>query len=340
MTEAHLDRLDRLILDLVQKRFPLVEQPYTAVAGQVGVSEDDVIHRLGRLKDDGVVREIGAIFDSARLGYHSVLVAMAVDRARLDRAAAAVSAHPGVSHNYERDHRFNLWFTLTVRRERSLQAEVERLAGSAGVEEFLLLPAIRRFKIRVEFDLGTANEAPADETEASGGTGIGSAESPRPRVLTEAEIEAVRVLQRDLPLESRPFRALAAPTSLSEADLLGWAERFLAAGVMRRYGAVLRHQRLGYGANAMVAWRVAQAQIGEAGRRAAVEQAVSHCYERRVRPPRWPYNLITMIHGRSEQELQAVIERLRAQLQPEDYAVLPTVREFKKKRVRYFEAGL
>jgi DNA-binding Lrp family transcriptional regulator len=344
-----LDTSDRRILDLIQRGFPLVSRPFGVVAEQTGASESDVIERLARLKQAGIVREICAVFDSRQVGYHSTLAAMAVEPKRLEEVAAIVSAHPGVSHNYERMHRFNLWFTLTVAADRSIEEEVARLACQAQIADFLVLPAIRRFKIGVDLDLGTRE---GDQPSAISGRQSGASDpqsaiqNPKSEVrdrkselLSDAEKNVVRVLQHDLPLEPRPFERLAVGIGMSEDEMLAIAKRFSATGVMRRIGAILRHRNVGYLANAMVCWRLGPERVEKAGGRAARERAVSHCYERPSFPPRWPYNLMTMIHGRSEAEVGEVVERLRAAIEPLDYAILLSGREFKKKRAYYFETA-
>jgi len=359
MMYNNLDSANRKILDLIQHNFPLVARPFEWVAQQTSTTEQDVIERLARLKQAGMVREICAVFDSERLGYRSTLAAMAIEPARLEEVAAVVSAHPGVSHNYARAHEFNLWFTLSVGGDRSVADEVARLAREAKVSDFLVLPALRRFKIGVDFDLGTreeqsgvgrqpakssanseAAESGAGCQPAKGGVGCQPAkeiEPPPPVPLTAREKDAIRVLQCDLPLNERPFERVAAGIAMSESELLAVAERLKATGVLRRFGAILHHQHVGYSANGMVGWVIPPDRLEAAGQRAAAERAVSHCYERPTFPPRWPYNLMTMIHGRSENEVLAVVERLRLDLQPTDHAVLFSRREFKKQRVHYFE---
>jgi DNA-binding Lrp family transcriptional regulator len=279
------------------------------------------------------VREVNAIFDSGRLGYRSTLAAMCVAPARFNEVAAVVSAHPCVSHNYERVHEYNLWFAMTVGPGQSLEREIANLAARVGVDDYLILPALRRFKIGVDFDLGTRSEEEMENESAVGPDEPGGAEPFEP---TPANVAAVRALQTPLPLIHRPFAQLAADAGMSEAALIAAADEFLASGVMRRYAAVLRHQHVGYGANAMVGWVIDEDQLEQAGLRAAEERAVSHCYHRPAHPPRWPYNLITMIHGQSDQEVREVVTRLVETLQPRDHALLFSRREFKKQRVRYF----
>jgi DNA-binding Lrp family transcriptional regulator len=342
MANEQLDGVDRRILDLIQWNFPIVINPFGLFGEAVGTDEHDVIKRLQGLRRDGIIREISAVFDAERLGYHSSLAAMAVAPDRLEPAAAVVSAHPGVSHNYERDHEFNLWFTMTVPRTVSIRDEVARLAREARIEpnDCLVLPALRRFKIGVDFDLGTRGDDEGVEGRARHTPVPAVAPPPPPDWTPPAdlrEVAAIRALQRDLPLEPDPFARLGEPFGLAEDTLVEFLIRFLSEGVARRYGAVLRHQRVGYTANAMGCWRIAEERIEEAGRRAADERAVSHCYERPAHPPKWPFNFFTMIHGRTEDEVREVAGRLREDLKPLDEALLFTGREFKKQRVRYFE---
>lgn len=342
MVREILDLTDRKILDLIQRNFPLVSRPFQAIAARVSLRERVVIERLARLKRSGIVREICAIFEAQRLGYHSTLAAMAVEPEQIEAAAAVVNVHPGVSHNYERTHRFNLWFTLTVGRDRTIEREVERLARKAHADDFLVLLALRRFKIAVDLDLGTR-----DAIECEGDRPQAASQNPESRIqnaapafvaLGDSEKAVVRALQHDLPLEPRPFGHLAAGISMRESQLLAVAQDFLDTGVMRRMGAIVHPRRVGYVGNAMVCWQVPPQRIEQAGTKAARQRAVSHCYERRAFPPRWPFNLMTMIHGQSEGRVQRIVERLLADIRPIAHAILFSRREFKKQRVYYFES--
>src|SRR5256885_4865278 len=151
MTE--LDITDRRLLNALQGSLQIVERPFAMVADQLGLSEDDVLARTQALRDVGVLRHLSPIFDVFRLGYKSALIAAAVDPDRLEEAAAVISAHPGVSHNYAREHRFNLWFVLAIPRERDFEATANQLAADAGATRCIILPAIRLFKIAVEYDM-------------------------------------------------------------------------------------------------------------------------------------------------------------------------------------------
>ena len=329
-----LDDTDRRILDLTQSDFPLVAQPYAVLAERVGTTVDDVLERLARLTAARIVREISAIFDSVRLGYRSTLATLSVEPERIVEAAEIVSAHSCVSHNYERNHTFNLWFTMTVPPGVSVESEVGRLAREARAADHLVLPALRRFKIGVDFDLGTRD----NDDEGQSSTAPLPEADETPPMFSARDIQAIRALQWNLPLAPRPFERVAREFGLEESELLEQARRFLESGIMRRYAAVLRHQRVGYTSNGMGCWVIPPERVEEAGRLAAAERAVSHCYERPAFPPRWPYNFLTMIHAGSDDEVRAVVERFRPDLRPTEYTVLFSRREFKKQRVRYFLA--
>ena len=308
-----LSREDRALLTLLQSRFPLAQVPFTDLGERLGWRESTVISRLQVFEESGLVREISGIFDTRRLGYASTLVALQVQPEQLQKVARAVSQHRGVSHNYSREHAFNLWFTLAVPPGTDLEREIEALATQPGVLQALNLPTVRTFKIDARFGL-EANALPDEESApgpASGG-----------EILAAADIPFVRALQHNLPLVQRPFRELAQREGVSENELLEAARRLLASGIMRRYGATLRHREAGYTVNALVAWRVPAERIEAAGRAAAAHAAVSHCYERVARPPVWPYQLFTMIHGRSEEDLGQVIAQLGATILPEEAVVL------------------
>lgn len=342
-----LDALDRALLDRLQVGFPLVPRPFAALGQELGLAESEVLARTRRIKGAGIIRQIGAILDTRRLGYQSTLVAFHTSAGLLEEVAARVSAHPGVSHNYARSHHYNLWFTLAVPPGRELVTEIEGLARQTGVEDWLNLPALRVFKIQTRFRLGEdhapqtgdcfgPNRGPGydgGQQARDAGTWAGS----QPRSLVPDDIPFVRALQQDLPLVPRPFAQTARQFGLSEEALLARARVLEAAGIMRRFSAVLRHRQVGYTANGMACWIVPEARIEVVGQRAAQHPRVSHCYQRPAYPPRWPYNLFTMIHGQTRDRVEEVVGRIAQETGLDQTQVLYSTREFKKERVRYFE---
>ena len=332
-----IDSTDARLLEFIQREFPLVPTPFNEIAGTLGLSAPDVIDRISRLKSTGIIRQISAIFNSAALGYKSTLVAFRVRPERLDEIAAAVSAHCGVSHCYSRDAEYNLWFTLTVEPGIDLHREVCLLADSDAIESVLVLPSLRVYKIGIFLGISESSSCSersdcfsSDKQQGNYAQHMESAAD-----LTELDRSAVRALQCDLPLVIEPFHHLAKAEDLSAEDLLGRAHSFLERGIMRRFAAVLRHQRAGYRYNAMICWCIPEAKIDEIGCYFAAEPAVSHCYQRPIASD-WKYSLYTMIHARSESELQEIIMRLATLSNTMDYCVLRTLKEYKKTRISYF----
>lgn len=320
-----LDATDRRLLNVIQKDFPLATRPFAAVGEQIGLSEEDVLARTRRLKEEGLIRQISAIFDSRRLGYSSTLVAMEIPDAHVDESAERISEHPGVSHNYKRDNPFNVWFTLTLPPGADLQTEVDRLAELAGAKRARILPALALFKIGVELDLEQ---------------GVNAAEKRRrskeaPTSFTEEDLKYVRVLQQDLPLEPQPFLGWAESMGVSDEEMFARARDFEECGVMRRFAAVLRHQRAGFVANGMICWRIPEEQLPELGYRLASYPQVSHCYQRPVYPD-WPYSVFSMVHARSRQQCEEMAREMSADIGISDYAILYSTKEYKKERVKYY----
>jgi DNA-binding Lrp family transcriptional regulator len=323
-----LNGVDRALLEQLQAEFPLVPQPFAVLGQTLGLDEEEVLARVRRLKDRGTIRQIGAIFDTRRLGYQSTLVAFHAEDGRVEEVAARISAHPGVSHNYARPHHYNLWFTLAVPPGQEVEDEIQRLARQTSVDDWLNLPALRVFKLRTHFKLAGGDGRTADTRAVA---------KPQGRNLTRADIPFVRALQQDLPLVPSPFAETARRWGLSEEALLDRARALKAAGIMRRFSAVLRHRRVGYTANGMACWVVPEPQIEKVGRFAAGYPQVSHCYQRPAYPPRWPYTLFTMTHGQTKAEVESVVAEIAGQTGLGRYTVLYSTREFKKERVRYFE---
>lgn len=310
---------------MLQREFPLDLRPFEAIAQSLGISPADVIERVLRLKRDGIIRQIGAIFDSAALGYASSLVAFKVRPDMLDAVAGRVAEHPGVSHCYSRDADYNLWFTITAAPGVDMEREIRVLASTPGVTDCLILPTVKLFKIGVFLDMTGDGNAPGNT----------QARQRHTKIPQGQELAAVRALQKDLPIVEAPFDSLAKDAGMTDEELLSHARRFLDDGRMRRFAAVLRHTDAGFRANAMVCWNVEEERIDEAGEALARHASVSHCYQRPA-SPKWPYPLYSMVHCRTEDELAATIRELAASASPVDYRVLRTVKEYKKTRVRYF----
>jgi DNA-binding Lrp family transcriptional regulator len=331
---AVTDPIDIKLLELMQAAVPVCERPFAELAGRIGATEGDVLARVQRLKQARVVRQISAIFDTRSLGYASSLVAARVDPARVDEAAAVINRHPGVSHNYLRNNAFNLWFTIAVAPTSKLGLErtVAILQREAGAEAMRLLPTLKLYKIGVQFDL--AGDSRPDDAAAPSYTESKRATST---TLTPAEIEFVRIMQRDLPVTPAPFADYARELGVPLEQLQDLARRFTGEGKLRRVAAVLHHRNVGFSANAMGVWRVAgdDAAVDRAGELMGGLRAVSHCY-RRPSYPDWPYNIFTMVHGKSAADCEETLRVISEKTGLKEYGALYSTKEYKKVRVRYF----
>ena len=324
-----LDALDREILNEIQWSFPLVVEPYKVLAEKFKVSTEEMKKRISNLKSSGVLRQLSAIFDTRRLGYKSSLVAMAITPDKLDYVANQINRHPGVSHNYERNHEYNLWFTLATPPGSDLKTEVDKFSKLPGILKIRLLPTIKLFKIGVKLDMVDDKKkeiAPTEEKKKI----IEVKFTP-----TEADKEFIRQLQKDLPVVDRPFLAPAQRLGMTEAQVFDKLRYYEEIGVMRRYAAILRHRDAGFVANGMIVWRVPEDKIEVVGEKLGAFPQISHCYQRPVYAD-WPYNVFSMVHCKSVSEAEEMAKDIQKHIQVNDYRILFSSREFKKTRVEYF----
>ena len=146
-----LTQFDKELLNLIQTGLPLTPAPFAAVAARLGCPEQQVLERLAQLRDAGVIRRLGAFFDAESLGYRGWLVAVKVEEMSLPAVARAVNAWPEVTHNDERDHEYNLWFTIQTRTDEEKEERLRQVAAMPGVSAVFSLPTTDRFKVNVEF---------------------------------------------------------------------------------------------------------------------------------------------------------------------------------------------
>src|SRR5919107_4620570 len=327
-----MDTIDKEILNRIQREVPLEREPFEAIGRELGIAGDEVIRRIEALKRGRVIRQISAIFDTRVLGYASSLVAARIPAHKLNEGAKAINSHPGVSHNYERSNPFNLWYTVAVppHSRLGLEGTVDVLHKISGAERTRVLPTLKLFKIGVTLDMmegATARkEAPQyGEADREGAD----------RNISEDDKAAIRALQEDVPLTPRPFDLWGRQVGLSAHELLERAYDLQRRKIMRRFSAVLYHRKAGFRANAMGVWKVTEERVEEVGNVFAQYQAVSHCYQRPTYED-WPYALFSMVHGRSEEECEAVLDAMAEETGLTERLSLYSTREYKKTRVRYF----
>ena len=326
-----LDELDRKLLNLLQGSFPLEPRPFARVGELAGVSEDEVMRRTQRLLDERIIRQITPIFDTRVLGYSSMLVAAKVDPENPHRAARAINAHPGVTHNYLRNHDFNMWFTIAVEPDSKLGLDgtLDVLAEEAGASSMRQLPTLKLFKIRMDLEMegGTEDLASAGVAE--------DPIEPEPIEASELDVAVIRNLQGDMPVVPEPYAPAAERTGIPVERLLDHLRSMAERKALRRVAAILYHRRAGFSANGMGVWRVPEERILELGPRMAAFRGISHCYQRPTYED-WPYSVFTMAHGRSKEECDAVLDAIAEGTGIHERRTLYSSTEFKKVRMLYF----
>lgn len=332
-------QVERELLNIVQSDFPLVEEPFKAIGERLELPEAEVIDLVADLKKKNVIRQISAIFDTRRLGYKTSLVAMQFTDDQLDDAAHKINEHPGVSHNYGRTGHFNLWFTLAVGPDESLEDAIDQMGVDTGALSWRLLPTKQFFKIGVNFDMVSQKSNARDNFLLDESPG-----NSKPKIdpdwdkaqeLSDLDIAVIRELQEDMELVSRPFDPIAERLGMSVSQLFAYADGMIARKLMRRYSAVLHHRRAGFAANAMVVWRVPEERAEEVGLIMAASPHVTHCYERPTYDD-WPYSHYTMIHATTEEECEEIAVEIAEKTNISDRQLVYSTREYKKTRVRYF----
>ncbi len=319
-----------ILLSTIQKKFPLTPRPFKTIANELNSDEETIIKILQEEKDKKIIRQISPIFDTKRLGYSSSLVSFKVKYEDMDKAVEAINAHPGVSHNYEREHPFNIWFTLAVppNSKIGINQTVEILAKEAKAIDYIILPTLKLFKIAVKLNMTKDNIKKENIVE-------NKSKKVKEIKLTPLYYKVIKESQYDIPIIKEPFRDIIDRLNISYDEFFKILNKLKDAGVMRRFAGILNHRKAGFNANAMVVWDIDEKKSDEIGKKASAFSAVSHCY---LRPkyPNWPYNLFTMIHGKTPEETNSTIREIASEIEHFSRRPLYSTREFKKVRIKYF----
>lgn len=318
--------VDFRLLNAYQRDFPLTSHPFAEIGRREGFSSKTIIERLERLRGQGAVSRVGAVFAPRRLGA-STLAALAVPPDWLDHVASIVNARTEVNHNYLRENEWNMWFVASA----ASQAALDRLLAELSVETgcpCISLPLLEEFHIDLGFDLQDGSKADATHRNV---------ETENRIVLTQEALDLVAALAPGLPLVEQPFARIGERCGLSANQVLAHIEGWLADGLIKRMGVVVRHHELGYRANAMCVWDVPDDAATALGRELAAADGVTLCYRRRRSLPEWRFNLFCMIHGRSRSEVEARVEVLNREHGLDRYAHtrLFSTRRFKQCGARY-----
>ena len=333
-----MTELEQLLLSVVQDAFPLEERPYLVLAEQLGSDEQSVFAAVENLRQSGIIRRIGGVYDSKALGFISRLCAGKVptastgasDDSALESFAAAVNKIPAITHNYVRSHEYNVWFTVIAQSEAEIQKIVDDVCAKTELHNVHILSATEKFKINTVMG-GSAAPVIRKNT------------CVRSKPMAGADRARIRIACDDIPHTLTPFKDWGVSCDELREDL--------ALKRMRRFGAILRHQEAGFAYNAMVCFRLDERRetkdersviLSEqseskdpAGAILASKPYISHCYERPAFEG-FPYTLYAMMHAHSTEELDRQIKEAAESIGNPDYVVLHSVRELKKSSFRFF----
>ncbi|MBI3928976.1 MAG: Lrp/AsnC family transcriptional regulator [Armatimonadetes bacterium] len=323
--------MKNLLLNRLQEGLPLEVRPFETLALEMNSTEGEILELLQHLKAQRMIRRLSPIYDPRMLGHDTSLVGFIAPPARLEETAARVSEHPGVSHNHERAHGFNLWFTLALPPDSCLgiQATVELLAGLLGVTQHVILRSRRVFKVGAKLKVGARDQGRERHFQLT--------HVPRP--LDARERAIIRVTQRDVELVSRPFLSWSKELCLDEEELVESLRDFKTRGVMRRLAAVLHHGRAGFRANGMAVWQVPSARLDEVGGLMASHNAITHCCERTT-TGFWPYNVFSTIYGHTREEVESVAGAIQSETGLAPPVILYSIREFKREPIPCFSPAI
>ncbi|WP_261843737.1 siroheme decarboxylase subunit beta [Aliamphritea ceti] len=322
-----MSSLEQRLLNNYQRNFPLVPQPYEQLAGELGSDSQTVRDLLAELLMRGKVSRVGPVFKPRMLG-SSTLAAMSVPQEMLTEVATLVNGYPEVNHNYEREHRLNLWFVAVAADQEKLEQVLSDIESRSGYE-VMSLPLLKEYHI----DLGFRMDA-GDKQKVASNTEQNNTDCSFDPALHGSLIAAI---QTGLPLTERPYLTVGEQLDLSEETVIETLSEMQSAGIIRRLGVIVRHHELGYRANAMLVWDVPDDQVDALGQQLSAEQKVTLCYQRPRIKPRWPYNLFSMIHGKSRDEVMAYVDDLVDKLALKDtpYEVLFSLQRFKQCGAKY-----
>ena len=332
-----MNELEQNILAIIQDAFPLEERPYLVLAEQLGSDEQSVFAAVENLRQSGIIRRIGGVYDSKKLGFISRLCAGKVPTisagasgdSALNEFAATVNEIPAITHNYVRSHEYNVWFTVIAQSEAEIQKIVDEVCSKTKLHDVHILNATKKFKINTV--MGAAS-APANRIGDEKRHCEPKAKQSPAHFLSANDRARIRFACTDIPHTLTPFKDWSVSCDELRDDI--------AQKRMRRFGAILRHQEAGFAYNAMVCFVNSEfgfqnSELKKAGEILAGKRYISHCYERPSFEG-FPYTLYAMMHAQSAEELDRNIKEAAASIGNPDYAVLHSLHELKKTSFRFF----
>ena len=320
---VRVDEKDRALLQWLQDEFPVTGRPWRSGAARLGMSEEEVVNRVRRLSEAGVIRSVHTILDKQKAGPgSSTLVAMKVPEEKIQDVVPVINEYPPVTHNYLREHKYNLWFTVNAGNERELTAILDEMKRRTGVSDADLLDLRTRRVFKTDVRFRFCEKARATRNRRNPGKSPGETD--------ETDRAILSMTQKAIPLVDEPFREISEQLGLEHREVLARIRRRVRDGMIKRIGSSVNQRKLGIVANAVVAWKVPDDLVEEAGEKLSSFNEVTHCYERSTVPGVWEYNMFTVLHGYDRPSVEAYAKRLSGMIGIDDYRVIFSTIQFKR----------
>jgi DNA-binding Lrp family transcriptional regulator len=327
---SNLSAFDKRLCNELQIGLPIAERPFAIIARILKTSEAKVLERTRALVKLSVIRRLGVSINWRAIGKASTLVAAHIEQENLKKVISAVNKLQGVSHNYLREHHYNLWFTLRADSQKDIDAILKKLSRRFGVA-FNTLPVERIFKLDARFDAASNGKrllpARCLPCVAFLSSIALAKEEAKQGPLCSIDEQILKGLQEGLKVVKRPFNFLG-KDAFENYDSLLHIAGMIDDGVINRLGAMVNHNKLGFTANAMFVCKAKKSRAVEIGEKLAALGIVSHCYERKTFTG-WPYNLFAMMHGCNMVDIRKVVERFAKSQGLKKWELLPTAEKLK-----------
>jgi siroheme decarboxylase len=316
-----LSAFDKRLCNELQTGLPIAERPFAIIARILKTSEDNVIKHTRALIKLGIIRRLGVSINWRAIGKASTLVAAHIEQDDLKKVIPAINKLQGVSHNYLREHYYNLWFTLRADSQKKLERILEKFSKRFNIS-FNSLPVVRVFKLDARFDATSDGKRLLPESRRR------KTEDRGQKVISRIDEQILEGLQGGLKIVKRPFNFISNDEFEIYDGLLHIAG-MIRDGIINRLGAMVNHNKLGFTANAMFVCKANKLRAIKIGKKLAALGIVSHCYQRKTFAG-WPYNIFAMMHGSNMGDIQKAVERFVKKEGIKSFAILPTAEKLKK----------
>ncbi|MCP4176521.1 MAG: Lrp/AsnC family transcriptional regulator [bacterium] len=317
--------IDKKLFLLLERGIPITERPFLEIGNDLNLSEETVLDKIKQFNDSGLIRRFGAIFDNPRLGYRSALCAVKVDGGELDRVSDFLKQRPEITHCYIRDYDINLWFTFSCLND-CFEKNINEIKEYLSPNKLLFLPALKRYKISVIFDLGIKlNDQYIPNTNL---------DLDDTNIFDDLDKQLIRNL-RNIPITERPFTKLSNILNIPKETVLekinSWKKKY----VLKRISIIPYHYKIGYKSNAMCVWKIDKDDVEEIGKVLSGRKEITHLYERTAYPE-FPYNIYAMVHGNSHKVTTEIFHNISNELLLNNGTILFSTKEIKKTSLELF----